>query len=243
MNFRKSILTYAPLFCVGAVISVACPEPELQNPSFRCNPAQAVLDGDNGCPGEETCCSDDPATVGGKKPNYYKDGVNDDNYGTPLFSDNNNSLSTQGMCVKTGDFQSPLINGCPVPCNPQWPAGTIAEICGTAQCCQTQELDPNKDCIMVDGRWRAVTGQDIIDKRTGWGGAHSTNQDANAAGCKVFSGGAQASLLDCIGQLSVANQRGFCYSLGCPCVEDVCDMKNPDFVPKCLGAPPTTGGV
>jgi hypothetical protein len=243
LNRLKTALTYAALFCVGAVTTVACPEPDLQNPSFRCNPAAATAAGDNGCPGEETCCSDDPATVGAKKPNYYMDGVSNAEYGTPLFSDNNNALSSQGMCVQTGDFASPLINGCPVPCNPLWPAGTIAEICGVAQCCQTAELDATKDCLMVDGRWRAVNGQDIIAKRTGWGPAHATNQDPFAEGCKIFSQNDPDSLLDCIRQLGVADSRGFCYSLGCPCVEDVCDMKNPDWQPRCLQGAPTTAGM
>lgn len=232
MNLLKTVLTYAALFCVGAVTSVACFQPDLQNPSFRCSPAKG-----GECPDGEQCCSDDPATVGGKKPNYYMDGVNDANYGTPLFSDINNALSTEGMCVATGGFMSPLVNGCPVPCNPTWAAGTIAEICGTAQCCQTQELDATKDCLMVDGRWRAASGADVIAKVSGWGPQHSTNQDPFAEGCTVFSQGDNNSLLDCIGQLSVANQRGFCYSLGCPCTEDVCDMKNPDWKPRCGGAP------
>jgi hypothetical protein len=41
-------------------------------------------------------------------------------------------------------------------------------------------------------------------------------------------------LADCYDQLSVANQRGFCYAQ-CPCIEDKCDQKNPGFVPKCVG--------
>ncbi|MFZ6184585.1 hypothetical protein [Nannocystis pusilla] len=238
MNLLKTALTYAVLFSVGAVTSVACFEPELDIPSFRCNPAQATAQGDNGCPGEETCCSDDPATVGGKIPNYYMDGVSNERYGAPLFSDNNNALSTQGMCVKTGDFDSPLINGCPVPCNPKWDTATINEICMGSQCCQTQELDPARDCIMVDGKWRGANGSDILAMRSGWGGQHATNQDPIAAGCTVFAQGDQKSLRDCIEQLGVASSRGFCYLLGCPCVEDVCEMKNPDYVPRCTGGAP-----
>ncbi len=236
MNLLKTVLTYAALFCVGAVTSVACIEPELSNPSFRCNPAEALAAGDSGCPNKEFCCSDDPATVGGKVPNYYKDGVNDAKYGTPLFSDLNNSLSTQGLCVELGGFDSPLVTGCPVPCNPAWDAGRISEICGTAQCCQTQELDATKDCIMGgDGRWHAASGADILAGLTKWGPAHSTNQDPNAAGCTIFAGGSgNPAYTDCLGQLSTAGQRGFCYSLGCPCVEDVCDMKNADWKPRCV---------
>jgi hypothetical protein len=245
LNLLKTVLTYAAVFCVGAVTSVACFEPDLQNPSFRCNPAEATAQGDNGCPGEETCCSDDPATVGGKLPNYHKDGVNDATYGTPLFSDNNNALSTQGMCVSTG-FDSPLINGCPVPCNPTWDAGQITAICGNmgSQCCQTQELDAARDCIMVDGRWRAVRGEDIIAGRTKWGTEQVSNQDPFALGCMLFAGNGGDDLLrDCITQLSVANQRGFCYQLGCPCIEDVCEQKNQDYVPRCVGAPAAPGAT
>ncbi|WAS93404.1 hypothetical protein [Nannocystis punicea] len=241
MNLLKTVLTYAALFSVGAVTSVACFEPELDIPSFRCNPALATAQGDNGCPGEETCCSDDPAAVGGKLPNYYMDGVVNEKYGAPLFSDNNNALSSQGMCVKTGDFDSPLVNGCPTPCNPTWDSATINDICKGAQCCQTQELDPARDCIMVEGKWRAANGSDVIAGRSGWGGEHATNQDPIAAGCKTFSQGDDKSLRDCIGQLGVASSRGFCYVLGCPCIEDVCEMKNPDYVARCTGAPPPAG--
>jgi hypothetical protein len=238
LNFSKNVLTYAALFCVGALTTVGCPEPELQNPSFRCNPKAG-----GSCPDGEFCCSDDPATVGGKTPNYYKDGVNDATYGVPLFSDLNNALSSQGMCVALGDFSSPLVTGCPVPCNPKWDQGRIAEICGTAQCCQTQELDPNKDCVMVGGRWRAAKGEDVLNKLSQWAGTHTTNQDPFIEGCKVFAGTDQPSLVDCVNQLGVADTRGFCYSLGCPCVEDLCDMKNPDYVFKCAGQAPTTAGM
>lgn len=239
MNLLKTALTYAALFCVGAVTSVACFEPDLQIPSFRCNPARAFAQGDNGCPGDELCCSDDPATAGGKVPAYHP-GQTGDRYGVPLFSANNNPLSTEGMCV-TPIGDSPLGNGCPVPCNPTWDQATINEVCQGAQCCQTQELDPVKDCIMVDGRWRAVTGADALAGLTPWGDAHSTNQDPVAAGCTVYANGDQKAQRDCIGQLSVANQRGFCYWLGCPCIEDVCEQKNSDYVPRCTGAPVTPG--
>lgn len=248
MKRLKTVLTYAALFCVGSVTSVACFEPELGNPSIRCNPAQAAKLGESGCPEGQTCCSDDPATVRGKIPNYFMDGVNNDKYGTPLFSDLNNSLSTQGMCVTLG-FESPLINGCPTPCNPTWPEAVLNEICGpNVQCCQTQELDPAKDCILDGDRWRAATGKDVLAQRSGWGGQHTTNQDPNATGCKLFATGTpgaepmgkaqEDAFLDCIEQLSVANQRGFCYSFGCPCIEDVCEQKNPDYVSKCAQPAP-----
>lgn len=185
-----------------------------------------------GCPMGQTCCSEDPATVGGKLPNYYMDGVNDDKYGTPLFSDINNVLSHWGYCIDTSEFPSPLVNGCAVPCNPTWPADRIAEMCGTASCCQFTELDPERDCVMDGDRWRTARGTDI-PALSSWGMTHTTNQDPFAAGCEAFALGDTDVLVDCSNQLTVADQRGFCFSSGCPCVEDVCDMKNPDWKPRC----------
>ncbi len=240
MNLVKTALTYVVVFSVGAVTSVSCFEPDLENPSFRCNPAQAIKDPDSACPAEEVCCSDDPATQGGLLPNYNT-GTTDTKYGVPIFSSNNNQLSTSGMCVKTG-FDTPLLNGCPVPCNPTWGAGDVASICGAGvACCQVQELDPNKDCVVdpVTKKWRAVTGEDIGTPAkapvTKWGGVHATNQDPQGAGCAVFGGTKPEVIADCYDQLSVANQRGFCYE-ACPCIEDACDKKNLDFAPKCGGA-------
>lgn len=191
--------------------------------------------GDDDCFEGLVCCSDDPATVGGKIPNYYMDGVNNADYGSPIFSDNNNALSSWGYCIETGGFTSPLINGCPVPCNPTWAPVRIAEICGSAVCCPFTAVDPDKDCIIDpdSGRWRSVNGLDVIAERTPWGATHATNQDPFAEGCQLFSAGNQAVLLDCIEQLTVADQRGFCVSVACPCTEDLCDMKNPDYVPRC----------
>lgn len=243
MNLLKTALTYAALFGLGAVTSVACFEPELGNPSFRCSPAAAT-----GCPDGEQCCSDDPATVGGKLPNYY--GSDDPAYGVPIFSNNNNQLSTQGMCVNTTDLGSPLVNGCPIPCNPKWSDNEVNAICMGTKCCQTQELDPNKDCIFdpMAKRWRAVTGADIftIDPATmkgltSWGGLHTTNQDPQGSNCGIFASGGggtpnKETQDDCIRQLTVADQRGFCYS-ECPCIEDVCEQKNPDYKLRCTGAP------
>lgn len=243
MNLLKTALTYAALFGLGAVTSVACFEPELGNPSFRCSPAAG-----GGCPEGEQCCSDDPAALGGKLPKFGN--AAGEAYGTPIFSNNNNQLSTQGMCVNTEGIPSTLVNGCPLPCNPTWSSDEIVAVCGSPVCCQTQELDPNKDCVVdpMTMRWRAVTGADIflIDPSTkkpltSWGGLHSTNQDPQGSNCDIFArgGGTTAdedTKNDCIRQLSVANQRGFCYS-ECPCIEDVCEMKNADYKPRCTGAP------
>ena len=239
MHLLKTALSYVAIFAVGAVTSVSCFEPEFGNPSFRCSPA-----GDDGCPDDQKCCSDDPAATNGRYPNYFMMGADTPEYGPPIFSGNNNPLSTSGMCVKTGGFTSPFPNGCPVPCNPTWGADKLAEFCGTSKCCQMQELDATKDCIMeADGTWRAVTGHDI-GTYTNWGNVHATNQDPIGDNCKVFASGGgtlnQDAFDDCIAQLTVANQRGFCYDpTKCPCIEDVCAMKNADYVPKCT-APGTT---
>ena len=235
MNLVKTALTYVVVFSVGAVTSVSCFEPDLENPSFRCNPSEAFKDPKSACPDEEVCCSDDPATRLGLLPNYT--GTKDAKYGVPIFSGANNPLSVSGMCVKTG-FMTPLPNGCPVPCNPTWEDGNIAAICGVGvACCQVQELDPARDCVMdpVTMKWRAVTGEDIGTPVTKWGGVHATNQDPQGAGCDVFAGGKDDIVADCYDQLSVANQRGFCYE-ACPCIEDVCDQKNLGYVLKCGGA-------
>jgi len=247
LNLVKTALTYVAIFCVGAVTSVSCFSAEINNPSFRCNPSTAAANPDDTCPSDEVCCSDDPATTLGRLPNYFypdKGKGDDPKYGIPIFSGQNNSLSSSGMCVQTG-FDTPLVQtGCPVPCNPKWEQGRKNEICGTtASCCQVQELDPDKDCVMdkATGKWRAVTGTDI-GPLTKWGGAHTTNQDPGGASCSLFASGGdstkppnKAILDDCYDQLSVADQRGFCYAV-CPCFEDVCDMKNQGYVFKCGAA-------
>jgi hypothetical protein len=238
LNLLKTALTYAAIFSVGAVTSVSCFEPDFGNPSFRCSPAD-----DPDCPDGQTCCSDDPATTEGRIPNYFQAGKIDGTYGPPIFSGNNNPLSTSGMCVAVGGFTSPFPNGCPVPCNPTWDDATKADICGaTSKCCQMQELDPNKDCILDGDVWRAVDGSDIPGKST-WGNLHATNQDPLGANCMVFASGggmfSKPAFDDCVQQLTVADQRGFCYDPSkCPCVEDVCAMKNPGWVPVCGAAAP-----
>lgn len=204
-------------------------------PGSRCDPSLDT------CSEGTVCCSDDPATPGGKLPNYFNPGVVDEKYGAPLFSDANNALSSSGECLVVGGFSTPLANECAVPCNPTWTAGRIQEICGVSGgCCQRQDLDPDKDCVIdpITGHWRAVTGHDIGTPLTTWGDQHTTNQDPIGAGCNIFAnaGGEldEEALADCYAQLSVADQRGFCQAPGtCPCFEDLCDMKNPGWVPRC----------
>ncbi len=244
MHLVKTALTYVAIFCVGAVTSVSCFKAEFDNPSFRCNPSKATADS---CPEAEVCCSDDPATTQGRLPNYFN-GKNDAKYGVPIFSGANNPLSSSGMCVEVGGFTSPFADttGCPVPCNPKWSQGDREAICGVGSlCCQMQELDPVKDCVLdpKDNKWRAVTGADIPALST-WGDKHTSNQDPQGTGCDLFASGGgvmaidPATQKDCYLQLSVADRRGFCYK-SCPCIEDVCAMKNPGYLPKCTGVVPT----
>lgn len=211
---------------------------EHDNPDGPCNPTNKDAD----CGFGYICCSDDPATTQGRVPNYFTQTV-DDKYGTPIFSAENNELSYSGQCVKTGGFDSPFASGCAVPCNPTWEAARVAEICGTvAVCCSFTELDPAKDCVIDPdtGMWRAVRGTDI-GPLSKWGAQHTTNQDPTGASCTLFASGGvpgetpdKVVLDDCYDQLSVADQRGFCYApSACPCREDLCDMKNPGWIPRC----------
>ncbi len=237
MSFVRSALFHAAIFAIGAVTAIACFGGEdFGNPAFRCAPS----DGSDACPDSYACCSDDPAAQDGKLP-AYRGAATSATLGAPIFAENNNPLSTQGMCVQTSAVANPLANGCPVACNPTWAAADISNICGGAACCQTEQVDPDKDCIQDPntGLWRAVTGADIFAGVTGWGATHSTNQDADALGCATFAGTndtADPTFADCLTQLSVANQRGFCNAT-CPCVEDLCALKNPGAVPTCGAVP------
>lgn len=215
------------------------PDPTLPlppgGPGAACSPA----DGGDCGPGGAVCCSDDPATPGGRLPNYFND-LDDQTYGPPIFSGViNNELSHWGRCVDVGGFASPFASGCPVPCNPRWSPEQIDDICGAGPtvCCSFTRVDPNKDCVLDGDRWRAVTGHDIPALTT-WGDLHTTNQDPLGASCMQFASGDGMfdadAFDDCVQQLTVADQRGFCYAAAaCPCAEDLCDMKNPGWVPRC----------
>ena len=236
MSFVRSVLFHAAIFAFGAVTAVACfGGDDFGNPAFRCAPS----DGADACPDSYACCSDDPAAQEGKLPAYRNSAAND-THGTPLFSEMNNVLSSQGMCVQTEAVGNPLLNGCPVACNPTWSASQITDICGGVACCQTEQVNPDKDCIQDAGTdlWRAVTGADVVTGSTGWGGKHETNQDPEAAGCAIFAGTndfGNPTYKDCLAQLTVANQRGFCTAT-CPCIEDLCELKN-GTAPKCSAMP------
>ena len=205
------------------------------NPAGPCSPAEPSADA---CPGGYICCSDDPATTQGKVPNYFVPDQVDATYGVPIFSGDNNALSYSGQCVDVGDFSSPFSSGCPVPCDPTWKPDRLQQICGVGTvCCPFQQVDPERDCVLdpTTSRWRAVHGTDIPEL-TVWGGAHTTNQDPSGTSCALFAEQSPGPIKDvredCFEQLTVADRRGFCYQ-DCPCYEDLCDMKNPDWTPRC----------
>lgn len=201
----------------------------------RCAPVAELGGGASECGAGLLCCSDDPAAQAGLLP-AYRAAPTDATHGVPIFSESNNVLSYSGVCVDPEGVSDPLLNQCAVPCNPRWSPSEIASVCGGMTCCQTRPLGP-KDCVVdpVTGRWRALTGADILAGLTTWGSSVSTPQDPTAASCELFAGTADVNnptFADCLTQLSVADQRGLCGS-ECPCVEDACDLKNPDAIPRC----------
>ena len=235
---------------IGATVAASCISVNYPTVAFRCNPRQS-----ENCPETHTCCSDDPATVDGGLPAYEGKGIAGSE---PLFSGAQNGAGTAGMCVRTDDIPagSGLLEfaaaNCPIPCNPSpaWSDADRNAVCGTNRvCCQTVELEPT-DCVMGDdGVWRPVTGGDI-PSRTNWGGdRHVTHQDPGGSTCLARAGGDQMSdvFLNCIAQLSVADQRGFCMALGagqqCPTSPtagylSACDQINMMIIP-----PPVAGGA
>jgi hypothetical protein len=191
--------------------------------------------------GEWTCCSDDPAAVGGELPAYQGKDIDGN---IPYFADVNNAVGTWGMCVRTGDIpagsglQTP--SNCPIPCNPTWDDTQRQEVCGAGrQCCQTVELQP-EDCIMDDdGTWRPVRGTDI-GLGTNWANEqHATHQDPGGVGCSTFADSPSDAWEDCVRQLGVADQRGFCMALTagqvCPAAApgylDACEQINMGIIP------------
>jgi hypothetical protein len=229
---------------LGAMVGTSCVEVNYPTVAFRCNPRQT----DN-CPDTHFCCSDDPAAVGGALPNYM--GKNISGSDAPFFSATNNQLGTSGMCVNRDDIPTgsglvePNALNCPIPCNPTWSRANIDIVCGaTRVCCQTVEIT-ERDCVN-DGTFRPVTGMDIGPADEGgltqWTpGQHDTHQDPNGIGCAQFAKGNKMSpeFQDCVSRLTVANQRGFCMSLGqnqaCPTASemyiDACEALNGGVAP------------
>ncbi len=203
------------------------------SPTYRCSPRLGL------CHERYQCCSDDAATLDGLLPAYR--GEDGPGRGAPLFSAENNELGAQGLCVAEGSIppEVGLENGCPLPCNPTWTEAQIHEVCGPASnCCQTDLVDPERDCVVdpETGRWRTVRGDDIFatPQLTDWAeGAHATQQDPGGEGCREFAKGDVEKQRSCYRQLSVADQRGFCDSRPCRCVEDPCEQKNPDATRCC----------
>lgn len=202
-------------------------------PEYRCDPRI-----DTGSASTEyQCCSVDPAAENGL-PSYQGKDIGGGSI--PLFAGANNGLGIWGMCVRTADASasSSLAEveaaGCPVPCNPRWSPAAVDLVCGsTAVCCQTHELRP-ADCVLDPdtGQWRAVTGFDI-GVLTDWAStAHDTHQDPSGVACASVAGGDVTSpvFVNCIRQLTVADQRGVCMNLGAGAV---CPDAQPTYVDAC----------
>jgi hypothetical protein len=206
---------------LGATVSTSCIKVNYPTVAFRCSPKQ----GEN-CPETHFCCSDDPSTANGDLPSYTLKAVAGGS--TAIYADAANLAGTSGMCVRREDIPmgsgllDPAALNCPIPCNPTWTSGNIAEVCGTGRvCCQTVELG-DKDCVQDTStmKWRPVTGEDIgasgVVPATNWNNvAHETHQDPNGSVCLGLNGNDPHSdgFAECIRHLTVANQRGFCMSL------------------------------
>lgn len=216
---------------LGAIVGTSCIGVDYPLVAFRCNPRQ-----ENNCPATHFCCSDDPAAEEGNKPDYTNRSIPDP-VGAPYFSGANNNVGTSGMCVRVDDIQGQGLQdlaalNCPIPCNPTWDAEWIDDVCGPARvCCQTVAIEA-PDCVQDGGSFRPVDGNDI-GGLTSWRPAdHATHQDPNGDGCLGLAGGDNTSSIfqDCVRQLSVANQRGFCMALG---AGQTCPTDQPTFVDAC----------
>jgi len=162
-----------------------------QRVKFVCDPSNTDVEQ---CPEDLQCCSDDP---------------------TPTFAAANNHLSVTGFCAES-DYDDGEWVDCPRACNPRWPGRHIVDVCGPdVPCCQTKELLP-ADCIRdaTTGLWRTMDGRDAEaaalrgDAQWGEGGTH---QDPDFAGCEAIADARSGELfLECVRQLGVADQRGFC---------------------------------
>jgi hypothetical protein len=240
-RWLTTLLVYTSAFVGAGLLATAC-DPSYPITSFRCDPSNPNCPTDKFASntGAYVCCSDDPAAIDPDDLTAALPGYNGGGTGTPLFSGINNQFSTSGYCIDIGQ-------GCPLPCNPTWSNSEVAEVCGSGTvCCQTQELG-DLDCVLDpdlgdSGCYRPVTGTDIQGlgglNSTDWSPSdHDTHQSPNGSGCVDFvtaSGltGAEATALTnaCFRRMSVANQRGFCQSGGCPLTvpeyRDACERKN-----------------
>lgn len=239
VKMLRLVLLNGAAMGLGAVVATSCIGVDYPLVAFRCNPKQ-----ESNCPDTHYCCSDDPAAPMGAKPDYMGKNIPDGQ--KPYFSGENNLLGTSGMCVRVDDIAGQgLIEfaaaNCPIPCNPTWSEAWIDDVCGSARvCCQTVELDP-LDCVADGGMFRPVTGDDI-GVLTQWKPAeHVTHQDPNGTSCLALALGNPMSeeFQDCVRQLSVADQRGFCMALG---AGQACPTEQPGYIDACTarngGAPP-----
>lgn len=244
-KFVESALLALVGVVAGMTVASSCISVDYPVVSFRCDPGQS----DN-CPEAYFCCSDDPAAEGGALPDFLQKNISGG--ATPYFAGANNALGSSGMCVDrsrvptaSGLFESAALN-CPIPCNPTWQPDEIDVVCGADRvCCQTTEIEA-KDCVMGEDGLRPVTGADI-GTLTNWAGAeHATHQDRNGSVCVALAvaAGADAAafqdhpvFVDCIAQLTVADQRGFCIALG---AGEACPTAQPTYQDACeaFAAPP-----
>ena len=231
LSVIRFLALYGVALGVGATVATSCIGVNYPTVAFRCNPKQS----DN-CPESHFCCSDDPAAEGGSLPNYAQKNISGGT--TPYFSGLNNALGSQGMCVNRDDIPtgSGLLEvtalNCPIPCNPTWERGEIDVVCGeTRVCCQTTELE-QADCVLVDDEWRPVTGDDIGPVTDWRPGAHATHQDPAGVACAAFAMNDMSSPVfeDCIRQLTVADQRGFCMALA---PGQACPTQQPTYASAC----------
>lgn len=252
LRVPKLFFGLGAIFGLSTLISTSCVTVDYPDIAFRCNPAK---DGSDACPDGYMCCSDDPTAFDGMNaagvlPAYQNSPGGE---GEPIFSGNNNNLSSTGMCIRDGllapgtGLVEPNAQNCPVPCNPNWGAGDVAAVCGgQSLCCQTVEIETT-DCVFDSGQncFRPVNGQDIqtadvvrVDDsgaqvgQVGWApGDHATMQDPGGENCRTFAAGNMTAQTACFRALNVANARGFC--LGISAMVTACPLANPAYIDAC----------
>ncbi len=254
MRVLHLCLLYSTVFTVAAVLSASCIDVEYPTAAFQCDPHQK-----DPCPSSGsrswTCCSDDPASAPGRLPDF-NNSHDGGRYGEPLFSGSRNSYSRSGICLDVSQIAGGLLNtgavGCPIPCNPTWKRADVDDVCGDSGfCCQTVEITEN-DCVLVDGCYVPASGEHIgsgdEDFKTAnnfptgdpWAAAtHDTHQDPGGTGCaEIASTTDDFSVKDCYEKLSVANQRGFCFTNACNLdavsdYQDACERLNAESGLSC----------
>jgi len=264
LRVPKLFFVLGSIFGLSTLISTSCVQVDYPDIAFRCNPAK---DGSDACPDDYMCCSDDPtaydgtnAVAAGVLPAYQN---SPGGTGQPIFSGDNNALSSSGMCIRN-DLLPPGVGlteagaqNCPIPCNPAWDAASVSSVCGSnSLCCQTVELETS-DCVFDSNAncFRPVTGQDIqtsgierIDDdgvRVGpvnWAaGDHDTMQDPNGTNCKTYAAGDSSAQTACFRALNVASARGFCLTRSASVT--ACPLVNPAYIDPCEELNAQNGGL